>query len=109
MPAKRSGYSCSKQQFPNVHYALWCSESWTLTVAQKKRLRVVQRSMLRAIAGPKRQKDEEYLSWIVRATDLAEARAREAGVQCWLMSHLQSKWKWAGRILQMDSNRLAKK
>eukprot|EP00973_Karenia_brevis_P085325 11841722-Karenia_brevis.AAC.1 len=61
---------------------LWCAESWTLTVRQKRRLRTIQRHMLRTIAGPRRHADEDYLKWIRRASEQAEERARTAKVDC---------------------------
>ena len=88
---------------------LWCSESWKLTVAQKRKLRSVQRSMLRRMVGPGRRPDEDYISWIRRATRTADHRAREAGVACWTESFLRSKWRWAGKIANMSPERWAKK
>ena len=87
--------------------ALWCSESWTLSVAQKRNLRAVQRSMLRRIAGPRRHAEEDYLTWIRPATKTADERAREAGCDCWLKQFLRKKWAWGGSVMRMSSERLA--
>ena len=89
--------------------ALWCAESWTLTVAQKRHLRAVQRHFLRKVAGPQRAPDEEYIVWIHRATQIAEQRARGAGIKCWLTQFLQMKWHWAGKLARMTNERLAKR
>jgi hypothetical protein len=89
--------------------ALWGAESWTLTVKQKRHLRAVQRSMLRRMVGPRRAPDEEYIPWIKRATKIADDRATNAGVQCWLRQHLWMKWQWAGRIANMSEERWAKR
>jgi hypothetical protein len=86
---------------------LWCSETWTLTVKQKRYLRSVQRLMLRKILFVRRRPEEEYVPWIRRATKLAEERARRAGVKCWLAMHLESKWRWAGQLANMDPERWA--
>ena len=68
---------------------LWCAESWTRTVAQKRHLRTVQRNMLRRFAGPRRRPDEEYFNCIRRATKESEEKAREVGVDCWLKQYLR--------------------
>ena len=70
---------------------LWCSESWKLTVAEKKTLRATQRSMLRKMVGPRRRPDDDYISWIKRATKIADEKARAAGVQCWCEAFLNAK------------------
>jgi len=84
---------------------LWCSGTWTLTAKEKRHLRAVQRNMLRKFAGPKRAPEEEWVPWIKRATKIAEERAREVGVECWLISHLRGKWRWAGRLVHTDIER----
>ena len=88
---------------------LWCSATWTLTAKEKRHLRAVQRTMLRKFAGPRRGPEEEYITWIKRATKVAENRARQCGVQCWLKSHLLEKWRWAGGIVAMGSERWAQR
>ena len=88
---------------------LWCAESWALTVSQKRRLRTVQRAMLRRMVGPRRRPDEDYVSWIKRATKTADERARQAGVDCWLKQFLRQKWLWAGKVAKMEANRWAKR
>ena len=42
-------------------FLLWGVASWTLTVAEKRRVQSLQRSMLRRFAWPKRQADEDFL------------------------------------------------
>ena len=87
---------------------LWCSESWKLTSEQKRKLRTTQRIMLRRIAGPRRKPDEDYVTWIRRATRKAENLAHEAGVKDWVKSYLQQKWKWAAKVVNMPQERWAK-
>lgn len=41
-------------------------ESWALTVAERRRLRPVRRSMLRRFATRRRQRDEDWIQWIRR-------------------------------------------
>ena len=88
---------------------LWCAESWKLTVAQKRRLRSTQRTMLRRMVGPKRGPDEEYVSWIKRATHIAETKAKQANCQCWERSYLRAKWRWAGKVANMSTDRWARR
>ena len=78
-------------------------------MAQKRHLRAVQRNMLRRFAGPRRQTDEDYLTWVRRATKEADKNARDAGVECWLRQYLHKKFAWAGRLTNMDEERLAKR
>ena len=62
--------------------ALWCAESWKLTVAQMRKLRSTQRRMFRTMVGPRRRPEEDHVSWIKRATAIADRTARSAGVRC---------------------------
>ena len=86
---------------------LWCAESWKLTVEEKKTLRITQRSMLRRVVGPRRNPEEDYLQWIRRATRIADGKARDAGVRCWVESFLSAKWQWAGKVMNMQADRWA--
>ena len=81
---------------------LWGSESWTLTVAEKKKLRAVERSMLRRFAGPSRRTGEDWVPWVRRATRVAEEAAKAAGVKSWVHQHLLAKWRWAGHVARKD-------
>ena len=86
---------------------LWCSETWALTVKQKRHLRAVQRAMLRKMMHIGRRPEEDYLTWIRRATKKAEEEAKKSGVKCWLSMHLESKWRWAGSLANMSAERWA--
>jgi hypothetical protein len=88
---------------------LWCCESWNLTQAEKRRLQTVQNDMLRRIAGPRRGAEEEWLDWIKRSTRKARTAAKNAGVRFWVEAQLQKKWSWAGHVLRMSDDRLAKR
>ena len=84
---------------------LWASESWTLTVAEKNQLQAVQRSMLRRFAGPRKREEEDWLTWIRKATRIATENAEKAGVKCWVREHLYNKWRWAGHVARMGTHR----
>ena len=76
---------------------------------KKRKLRSTQRAMLRRIAGPGRHPEEDYVHWIQRATRVAETKARQAKVECWLQKQLLCKWAWAGRLANMEQSRWARK
>ena len=89
--------------------ALWCCESWLITQTEKRLLQTTQNAMLRRIAGPRRRPEEEWVDWIKRSTRKALGIARDCGIRFWHQAHLQSKWCWAGHVLRMDSDRLARR
>jgi hypothetical protein len=87
--------------------ALWCCESWLLTVKEKRLLESTQNRMLRRIAGPGRRPEEPWVDWIKRSTRAAREHAANAGIRLWVDSHLKAKWCWAGHVLRMQPARLA--
>eukprot|EP00973_Karenia_brevis_P037727 5204791-Karenia_brevis.AAC.1 len=89
--------------------ALWCSASWLITKRERQRLDSTQHEMLRRIQGKKRRPDEDWVQWIIRATHSAKDAAEEAGIRFWSKAHLRSKFLWAGSVIRMDSQRLAKR
>jgi hypothetical protein len=90
---------------PQYIRLLWGAESWTLTAAEKRKIRSMQRSMLRRFAGPRRQTDEDFVVWIRRSTRAAIEAATSAGVGCWVRDHLKAKWCWAGHLTRMREYR----
>ena len=84
---------------------LWGCESWTLSAAEKQKLRAVERSMLRKFAGPRRAPDEDWVHWVRRATKSATEKAACAGVKSWVQQHLEAKWRWAGHLARMEDYR----
>ena len=86
---------------------LWGCESWALTAKQKKFLRTTRRLMLRRFAAPRRGQDEDYVSWIKRATRRVEQLSDSAAITCWQSQYLRAKWVWAGRVATMDGSRIA--
>ena len=87
--------------------ALWCCESWTLTVHQKRKLQSAERAMLRRFAGPRRAPREEYLDWLRRSTYAAEAARDAAGLRSWNADASSRKWHWAGHVARMNDHRWA--
>ena len=88
---------------------LWCCESWLPTEEEKRRLQSAQNDMLRRIVGIKRRPQEEWVPWIIRATHVARDAACKYGVQSWVNTLLATKWRWAGHIARMPSDRWCKK
>ena len=86
---------------------LWCCESWTLTVAEKRRLQSTERAMLRRFAAPRRAHDEDYLSWLSRSTHSAERARDSAGINSWNVAASLRKWSWAGHVARMHAHRWA--
>ena len=86
---------------------LWCCESLSLTIKQKQRLQTTERAMLRRFAGPRRAPEEDYISWVRRATHSAEAVRDRAGIKSWVKSAAFQKWSWAGHVARMDVHRWA--
>ncbi len=63
--------------------------------------------MLRRFAGPRRNTNEDYVTWIIRATGEAEHARDSSCVKSWMEAVLAKKWSWAGHVARMDSNRWA--
>ena len=89
--------------------ALWCCESWLLTQREKRLLQSTQNAMLRRIAGPRRAPEEPWVDWVKRSTRRALALAREAGIRLWKDAYLKSKWCWAGHVMRMSPDRIARR
>ena len=70
---------------------LWGCESWTLSRREMRRLRSVQREMMRRFGAGRRRPDEDYIQWIRRATREAETTANQAGVAGRVQQYLRPK------------------
>ena len=88
---------------------LWCSDSWLITQREKQLLKSTQHSMLRKIAGGRKRPSEDWLDWLKRSTRRAVAAAKEHNIRMWNEAHLSQKWKWAGKVMQMPVDRLARR
>ena len=49
------------------------------------------------------------MHWIQRSTRAARREAKDAKIRFWLEAHLRSKWCWAGHVMRMSSERLARR
>jgi len=72
-------------------------------------LQSTQNHMLRRIAGHRRRPEETWVEWVKRSTRAARKAAVSAGIRFWLPTYLRSKWCWAGHVMRMHSDRLARR
>ena len=83
---------------------LWGAESWYLTLAQQRSRRAVERQMFRPMprrfASSGRRTEEDYLTWIRRATREAISAASDARIKPWLEQMKLAKWRWAGHVIR---------
>ena len=56
-----------------------------------------------------RRLDEPWVDWIKRSTRTARKHAEKVGIRLWLDSYLKAKWCWAGHVLRMHPDRLARR
>ena len=71
--------------------ALWCNESWLLTVKEKRLLESTQNSLLREMARPRKHPQEDWLDWVKRSTRAVRKAAGSVGIRFWLPAHLKAK------------------
>ena len=83
---------------------LWCAQSWALRQEEVRILRSTRRAMLRRIAGVRRAPDEDYVDWIKRGTQKAEAIAASSRVREWTKAHYSMKWSWAGHVARRPTD-----
>ena len=88
---------------------LWGTTSWTLSQRERNRLKSTQLKMARKVLACGRRPDEEYISWIRRATKNAKIALLLAGVKAWAQRHYMSKRLWCGHVARMPPDSWAKK
>ena len=107
---------------------LYGCETWTLNQSQQRRLRSVQRKMLRNVLNARRRRVEATSSWhshsedddveeqevdalepwaefLTRTTRWTEEQLRNAGQQEWLETWRKRQWQWAGRLVSKDAGK----
>ena len=77
---------------------LWSCQSWALRVSEKRQLQTAQNAMLRRIVFTNRAVDEDWVSWIRRATAKANEMRARAGARNWCLASACLKWSWAGHV-----------
>ena len=81
---------------------LWCSESWSLRKEDRRKIQSALNDMLRRILGVPRLADDDWVSWVQRATRRARAVATTAGTRWWVEGHMNLKTKWAKKVSEAD-------
>ena len=51
---------------------------------------------------------ETWVDWLKRTTREAEAKLEDLNMRQWTTSIRQQKWRWAGKVAQMEDSRWAK-
>jgi hypothetical protein len=59
--------------------------------------------------GEEQEEAENWAEWIKRATNLAEAAAKKAGLVDWVEEQRRRKWRWAGHVARRDDGRWSRR
>ena len=78
-----------------------------MTRERERKLQVAQRRMLRRICGSSRRPEEDWVAWIQRTTHYAEQCLENSGADSWVLAQRSMKWRWAGKVARMRSDRWA--
>ena len=104
---------------------LYACETWTLRTDQQRRLRVLQRKMLRMILNAKKRvmppgsssesdPDSEasqtgnldsWQSFLKRTAQWTQEQLEKAGLQQWTEKWRSKKWQWASKLLCDTNNK----
>ena len=76
-----------------------------MTADRQRQLRVAQRRMLRKIIQTPRTTQEDWITYLKRATTIADNLAAESGVERWVAAQRRRKWRWGGHVLRMQDRR----
>ena len=91
---------------PTLLYGCAC---WTMTRPRERLVRTTQRRMLRQILGTRRNmvdgQLEEWVDWIIRATEVAEQAMRAFDVPDWVDEVQKRRFRWAGHVARRNDGR----
>ena len=94
---------------------LYGCTTWIMTKQLERRVRGVQRKMLRTMLGSGRsrieteeQSIESWVSWVKRVTHEAEERMKNFNIEDWTTTSRRRKYRWCAKIATLDSKRWAK-
>ena len=59
----------------------------------------------KAAAQTPRESDEEWVTYMQRATEVAERLAAEVGIEGWIPAQRRRKWRWGGHVLRLQDRR----
>jgi hypothetical protein len=91
---------------PTLLYGCTC---WALTRAREHLIRTTQRVLMRKIIGTKRWmidgELEEWVDWIIQATDETAKMMCKFDVQDWVEEAHRRRFRWAGHVARRDDGR----
>ena len=80
-----------------------------MTRTRERLIRTTQRRMLRQILGTRRNmvggQLEEWVDWIIRATEVAEQAMRAFEVPDWVDEVQKRRFRWAGHVARRNDGR----
>lgn len=91
---------------PSVLYG--CA-AWTMTMEAEQMLKSTRRRMLRWMTGVSRTTDEDWVTYVRRATHHREALATAHAAQDWVDLQRKRKWKLAGQTARQSDDRWSKR
>ena len=95
---------------------LYGCASWTMTRKRQATIRSLQRKMLRAVVGVRRQRLkqdgetvlEDWVPWIQRAAGEAEKQRCQHHIPSWVEEISRRKFRWAGHVARRHDGRWTK-
>ena len=63
--------------------------------------------MMRRIIGANRRPDEDWISWVQRATREVEEHMKRLNAKAWTEMYMDKKARWAEKLCKMSSERWA--
>ena len=83
---------------------LWCCELWAPRATELRQLETARRSMIRKIVCLRQGTEEEWLDWIVRATQKVSTGPGGLLSESGAVTSSWEKWQWAGHVARSGAN-----
>ena len=86
---------------------LYGSEVWTMTLQRQKKLRAMQRKMMRLITHAHRSYNnyENYVDWIEAETSKVVKLIHDQKMECWTILQRRKMWNWAEKMTSTKGQR----
>ena len=88
---------------------LYACGTWTMTVERERRFNVTRRRMLRWMIRTARAHDEDWVTYIKRATHTSEELASSLGSVRWVVLQRKRKWQFAGKAAVQSDGRWSRR
>ena len=85
--------------------ALYSCGTWALTADMERKLRSTRRKMIRWIVCVPRRVDEDWVTYIQRATRKSDELAEKCSITDWIVLYRQRKWRLAEKAANHTDNR----